>query len=197
MELTTRIDSKSKKSKKKKVVKEKSVINAEELVDGIEGDSPSNNGEDGTQPEHEDTNTVATLPESTHSRNPSKIANGTHHDISDDLQDLSIMEPANSLPNGESTPTPTTASQHDTSAKIDALAKDRIALRDEVALLRKSLEELQGKHDEELSNLRSELEETQGEKEHADTQYRNLLGRVNTIKSQLGERLKSDAVGLQ
>lgn len=102
------------------------------------------------------------------------------------------MEPPNPLLNGESIPA--TVAQSDTSAKLNALAEERMALRDEVTLLRKSLEELQGKHDEELSTLKSELEETQGEKEHADTQYRNLLGRVNTIKSQLGERLKSDAV---
>ena len=82
----------------------------------------------------------------------------------------------------------------DTEARFDALAKDRIALRDEVAQLRRSLEQIQGKHVEELGSVRAQLEETQGEKEHAEAQYRNLLGRVNTIKSQLGERLKADAV---
>ena len=83
----------------------------------------------------------------------------------------------------------------DTETRLEALAQERSALRDEVQQLRKSLEELQGKHNGEITNLRQELEETQGEKENADTQYRNLLGRVNTIKSQLGERLKADAVG--
>ena len=82
-----------------------------------------------------------------------------------------------------------------TEAKLEALAQERTALKDEVTHLIKSLEQLQEKHNEELTSLRSELEETQSEKEHADTQYRNLLGRVNTIKSQLGDRLKSDAVG--
>lgn len=86
------------------------------------------------------------------------------------------------------------ASANDTDAKLEVLAKEREALRDEVAELRKSIESLQGKHDEDISDMRSQLEESQGEKEHAETQYRTLLGKVNTIKSQLGERLKADAV---
>ena len=86
------------------------------------------------------------------------------------------------------------ASAKDIDAKLEALAKEREALRDEVAELRKSLESLQEKHDEEISDIRGQLEETQGEKEHAETQYRTLLGKVNTIKTQLGERLKADAV---
>ncbi len=86
------------------------------------------------------------------------------------------------------------ASSADTEARLDALANERTALRDEVAQLRISLEQIQGKHEEELGSIRTQLEETQGEKEHAEAQYRNLLGRVNTIRSQLGERLKADAV---
>ena len=84
----------------------------------------------------------------------------------------------------------------DTEARFDALANERMALRDEVAQLRQSLEQIQEKHDEDLSKVRGQLEETQDEKEQAETQYRNLLGRVNTIRSQLGERLKADAVRL-
>ena len=82
----------------------------------------------------------------------------------------------------------------DTEVRLDALATEREALRDEVAQLRKSLEELQGKHEEELSDIKNKLEETQSDKDQAETQYRNLLVKVNTIKSQLGERLKADAV---
>lgn len=83
----------------------------------------------------------------------------------------------------------------DTEARLDALAKERTALRDEVAQLRKSLEQIQGQHKEDLGSVRDQLEQTQSEKEHAETQYRNLLGKVNTIRSQLGDRLKADAVG--
>lgn len=85
-------------------------------------------------------------------------------------------------------------SSADTEARLDALANERTALRDEVAQLRRSLEQIQGKHEDELGSIRTQFEETQGEKEHAEAQYRNLLGRVNTIRSQLGERLKADAV---
>ena len=82
----------------------------------------------------------------------------------------------------------------DTQARLDALAKERAALRDEVIELRKSLEEIQLKHSAELGTIKEQLEDTQSEKEHAETQYRILLGKVNTIRSQLGERLKADAV---
>lgn len=78
--------------------------------------------------------------------------------------------------------------------RLDELSKDRQQLQAEVTNLRKSLEEIQQKHEEDLSDLRSQLEEAQSGKEHAETQYRNLLGKVNTIRSQLGERLKADAV---
>lgn len=88
------------------------------------------------------------------------------------------------------------SSNGDTEARLDALARERNALREEVAQLRRSLEEIQEKHEEDLISFREQLEETRGEKEHAETQFRNLLGKVNTIKSQLGDRLKADAVGL-
>jgi chromosome segregation ATPase len=94
------------------------------------------------------------------------------------------------------------------------MSQEREALRVEVEQLRKSLEEIQGKHSQELSSIKSqhsaelseaqgkhteemstiktELEDTQAAKEQAETQYQHLLGRINTIKSSLGERLKAD-----
>ena len=84
----------------------------------------------------------------------------------------------------------------DTDERLEALAKERNALREEVAQVRRSLEEIQEKHELELSSIREQLAETQGEKEQAELQYRSLLGKVNTIKSQLGERLKADAVSI-
>ena len=77
---------------------------------------------------------------------------------------------------------------------LGVLTNDRDSLRLEVERLRKSLEEAEEKHAEELSTVRTELEETQGEREQAESQYQTLLGKVNTIKSQLGERLKADRV---
>ncbi len=82
----------------------------------------------------------------------------------------------------------------DVGARFEALVNNRDALRAEVTQLRQSLEELQAKHQTSLDAVREELQGTHAEKEHAEEQYQTLLGRVNTIKSQLGERLKADAV---
>lgn len=72
--------------------------------------------------------------------------------------------------------------------------------------MRKSLESIQSQHDdqttggaqskheEEVQALKEELEEANEGKEHFETQYNNLLGRVNTIKTSLGNRMKADAV---
>lgn len=97
-------------------------------------------------------------------------------------------------------------SDSETTARLDAIAKERDALRQEVTELRKSLESIQSqhegqstegsqsKHEEEVQALREELEEANEGKEHFETQYNNLLGRVNTIKTSLGNRMKADAV---
>lgn len=88
-------------------------------------------------------------------------------------------------------------SEVETNARLDTLASERAALQAEVAQLRKSLEEVQERHEEELTSMQEQLAASQDEKVHAETQYHNLLGKVNTIKSQLGERLKADAVCLR
>ncbi|RMY99387.1 hypothetical protein D0862_07153 [Hortaea werneckii] len=85
----------------------------------------------------------------------------------------------------------------DTTSRLDAMQQERNTLRDEVTKLRQSLEDLQRQHTEEVTGVREELEQTQQSREHAETQYRNLLGKVNTIRSQLGERLKADAEELE
>ena len=87
-------------------------------------------------------------------------------------------------------------SPKDTAQKFEALAKERDALRAEVTEMRRSLEQIQEKHADEDSSLQMKLEETIQGKEHAETQYKTLLGKVNTIRSQLGERLRADAVSL-
>ncbi|KAM3072460.1 hypothetical protein ACMFMG_009261 [Clarireedia jacksonii] len=51
---------------------------------------------------------------------------------------------------------------------------------------------IRSQHKEEISSVRTELEESESAKEHWESQYHALLGRVNTIKSSLGERLKAD-----
>jgi chromosome segregation ATPase len=100
---------------------------------------------------------------------------------------------ARSRSNGALSPSP----PPDTTTRLDALAKERDTLRQQVTELRKSLESIQGKHEEELGSLQGELDEANEGKDHFETQYRNLLGRVNTIKSSLGDRLKADAAKLE
>ncbi|KAJ5257452.1 hypothetical protein N7497_011650 [Penicillium chrysogenum] len=77
--------------------------------------------------------------------------------------------------------------------RFDALVRDRDSLRAEVADMRKSLEEIQSKHTADMEALQQKLDDAENKKEQAETQFQMLLERVNTIKSQLGERLKEDA----
>ncbi|KAM0689675.1 hypothetical protein Q7P36_010546 [Cladosporium allicinum] len=85
----------------------------------------------------------------------------------------------------------------DATTRLDAMQQERDNLRAEVTRLRETLEQLQASHTHEVSGVREELEKSQEEKEEAETQYRNLLSKVNTIRSQLGERLKADAEELE
>lgn len=78
--------------------------------------------------------------------------------------------------------------------RFDALVRDRDSLRAEVIDMRKSLEEIQSKHKVDMDTLQQRLEDTETKKEQAEVQFQKLLERVNTIKSQLGERLKEDEV---
>ncbi|KAJ5808921.1 hypothetical protein N7474_010190 [Penicillium riverlandense] len=78
--------------------------------------------------------------------------------------------------------------------RFDALVRDRDSLRAEVTDMRKSLEEIQSKHSAEMETLQQRLDDAESKKEQAETQFQKLLERVNTIKSQLGERLKEDAI---
>ncbi|KAH1345323.1 hypothetical protein KXW91_001592 [Aspergillus fumigatus] len=79
------------------------------------------------------------------------------------------------------------------SDRFDALVRDRDSLRAEVTDMRKSLEEIQLKHSAEMEAFQRKLDDAETKKEHAETQFQKLLERVNTIKAQLGERLKEDA----
>ncbi|KAL8907898.1 MAG: hypothetical protein Q9207_001135 [Kuettlingeria erythrocarpa] len=85
---------------------------------------------------------------------------------------------------------------NDAGARLEVLAQERTALKDQVAELRRELEGIQRKYDGDIDTVRHQLDERTGEKEQAETQYRNLLGKVNTIRTQLGERLKADAEDL-
>lgn len=118
----------------------------------------------------------------------------TPHSLGDVELQLSKLDNSSRMSEGPSQSDTKATSRDDIEARLDAMAQEREALRDEVAGLRKSLEEIQEKHNEELGDVRDQLEERVSEKEHAESQYRSLLGKVNTIRSQLGDRLKADAV---
>ena len=115
----------------------------------------------------------------------------------DEEEEEEVQEPTISIPPtpGKTNGVKMDTSSTDTSERFDVLARERDALRAEVSELRQSLEAIRSKHDEDISGLQEQLEETQSGKEHAETQYQELLGRVTTIRAQLGERLKADAVG--
>lgn len=81
-------------------------------------------------------------------------------------------------------------------ARFDALVRDRDALRLEVTRLRESLEEVTSRHEREMGDMQTQLQEEQSEREAAEENYQNLLGKVNTIRSQLGARMKADAVSV-
>lgn len=124
----------------------------------------------------------------------------------DDIEDASLMQ---QTPSGHrvqiedaaskspASPASTSFDQpiEDTGARLARLHEEREALRKELAEVRKSLEALQEKHEADVQGTQMQLEDANNKKEQAETQHRNLLGKVNTIRSQLGDRLKADAVG--
>ncbi|EPQ63284.1 Bgt-2904 [Blumeria graminis f. sp. tritici] len=58
--------------------------------------------------------------------------------------------------------------------------------------LAEEISSIEGRHSQEIEAIKTELKENEAAKQIAETQYQHLLGRVNTIKSSLGERLKAD-----
>jgi uncharacterized membrane protein YccC len=60
--------------------------------------------------------------------------------------------------------------------------------------MRRSLEEIQSKHQADMEALQQKLDDSESKKEQAETQFQKLMERVNAIKSQLGQRLKEDEV---
>ncbi|KAJ9646281.1 hypothetical protein H2204_000944 [Knufia peltigerae] len=173
------------KSKKKKKSKKKGGNNAQATTP-VEPQTPTEASQpkDGAESDDSDAEETTEL-------------SSTKTDVPEGKKILDLMNGV-----AKDTPTPTEKNNDanadadtdtDTATRFDALVKDRDALRLEVTELRKSLEELQSKHATELETAQNDLAEAQQEKETAEEQYQTLLGRVNTIRSQLGERLKADA----
>jgi chromosome segregation ATPase len=103
---------------------------------------------------------------------------------------VSVSEPEGNFKSNASDTT-------DASTRLEVMSQDRDALLAEVEHLRRSLEDLQGKHAGEISVVRADLEQCEAERDHAQSQYQNLLGRVNTIRSTLGERMAADKQDLE
>lgn len=115
--------------------------------------------------------------------------------------------------NGRAAAPADNGSDSDTAAKLEAMTKEREALRVEVEAMRKQLESIQSgqqqgsqegdkdkdqEGDSELvAQLRTELEESNAAREGAEEAYQNLLGRVNQIKETLSERLRRDKEELE
>ena len=193
------VASKGKKPRKKKPAgKGKPDVDAI-VVNGLKGkaDDLPNHDEEAEPDTPIDTTKRRMVDSDSASQREHVKVNGTGPSVNDlPIDKMSLLEEGTSRPqtnlstgNGQAT-----TNGDDTAARLEALAKERNALMEEVSQLRKSLEGIQEKHEEEIGTVRDQLEEVQGEKDQAESQYRTLLGKVNTIKSQLGERLKADAV---
>ena len=192
---------KNKKSKKKKTRdKTKTNRGSESKVDegegvpdgeddGNEPDTPvydsryTDNGKtnDVTAPENGQVNQVEKdRPLADEANRPSHNGLGQSHDTKAQVNGTETSQPK---------PLQQASEDH-----LAVIAQEREDLRQEVIQLRQSLEDLRDRYQSEAEAAKNQLQESRGEKEQAETQYRNLLGKVNTIRSQLGERLKADAV---
>ncbi|KAF2662168.1 hypothetical protein K491DRAFT_686660 [Lophiostoma macrostomum CBS 122681] len=188
------------KSKKKKNKKKGAASGEKKAEEPVNGHAEKQEGEEDEVETAEDQTDAPVAPpsddiddvEDEPPTSPSLQPNGnSSHSISSAV----ALGLARSRSQGGLSPTPPEST--DAAARLDALAKERDTLRQEVTELRKSLESIQEKHEEEVTSIQGELDEANEGKEHFETQYRNLLGRVNTIKSSLGDRLKADAARLE
>ena len=183
-------------------------------TNGVLDESTHTNGHDevaqheDSQDENEDTEEHMDPPAGTEAHQPNNtlsIPDGTASKMTESDQEMEqasnvvdgspMGKPVEEAPPNEESPDNRLSSLlMDTESRLAVAAKQRDELMTEVTTLRKSLESIQQRHEEELVAKQAALDKTQSGKEHAEGQYKNLLGKVNTIKAQLGERLKADAV---
>lgn len=172
-------------AKKKNNKKKKNANKSKEPAQTSNGDARIDKDELEDEP---DTPTTAEIPSTSNVDNieePKSETNG--HPVA--LSNHEHPEPhaPAQQPDGES----------DTSAKLEAMGKEREALRVEVEQLRKQLESIQENHQAEVSQLQAELEDSNAARETAEEQYQTLLGRVEKIKETLSDRLKRDKAELE
>ncbi|KAK2854384.1 hypothetical protein FQN49_005145 [Arthroderma sp. PD_2] len=182
-------DSKSKKNKKKKGGK----TGAQSEKDGSTATNAMDSAKDDEHVETETDHATMNGSQDAESVQPTTS-------ITKNLQNLSTEDPTShsNISNHASQNNHAGLAKNETSDpgaddRFDVLVRDRDSLREEVIEMRRSLEEIQNRHDEEMENIQEKLRVSESQKEHAESQYQTLLGKVNTIKSHLGERLKADA----
>jgi DNA repair exonuclease SbcCD ATPase subunit len=78
--------------------------------------------------------------------------------------------------------------------QLQTLSNSSSSEGDKLSQLQKALEEERSGRAQDVVEGKKRLREVEEAKEHLDGQYKTLLGRVSTIRSTLGERLKADAV---
>ncbi len=203
--------SKSRKSKKKKVTKPAKLstngISAESngIEDGPgqdqeqEQEDPDVETSEHIQVEHtqtvsDETPVSSTFPVEEDDPGPKpelqdilKKQNGVKHDNHDLAHASAVANDQANLPEDISS---------DAERRLEVAAQERVRLKAEVMELRGSLESLQQRHEEDRAGIQRQLEVAESGRDHAQDQYQKLLGKVNTLKTQLGERLKADAVSL-
>ncbi|KAK0758226.1 hypothetical protein N5P37_009528 [Trichoderma harzianum] len=172
-------------AKKKNNKKKKNANKSKEPAQTSNGDARIDKDELEDEP---DTPTTAEIPSTSNVDNaeePKSETNG--HPVAPSNHDHPEPHAPAQQPDGES----------DTSAKLEAMSKEREALRVEVEQLRKQLESIQENHQAEVSQLQAELEDSNAARETAEEQYQTLLGRVEKIKETLSDRLKRDKAELE
>ncbi|KAM6483843.1 hypothetical protein HDV62DRAFT_379304 [Trichoderma sp. SZMC 28011] len=172
-------------AKKKNNKKKKNANKSKEPAQTSNGDARIDKDELDDEP---DTPTTAEIPSTSNVDNaeePKSETNG--HPVAPSNHEHPEPHAPAQQPDGES----------DTSAKLEAMSKEREALRVEVEQLRKQLESIQENHQAEVSQLQAELEDSNAARETAEEQYQTLLGRVEKIKETLSDRLKRDKAELE
>ncbi|KAL6861967.1 golgi matrix protein [Trichoderma novae-zelandiae] len=169
-------------AKKKNHKKRKNANKNKEPAQTSNGDARVDRDEPDDEPE---TPTTAEMPSNVD--NTEELGNDSNgHPVAPANHEPTEAQAHAQRPDGES----------DTSAKLEAMGKEREALRAEVEQLRKQLESIQETHQAEVSQLQSELEDSNAARETAEEQYQTLLGRVEKIKETLSDRLKRDKAEL-
>ncbi|KAF2490764.1 hypothetical protein BU16DRAFT_574823 [Lophium mytilinum] len=189
-----------KKSKKKKGAGGGGGGAGAKVEESVNGNSVPETPEPEIQEEDEEAETISKPTPNNHDHDPDSepdtpshtLTNGTTSPPPSGISNAVAAAMARSRQQSSSSP-PTA----DTESRLEALAQERDSLRAEVAELRRGLESIQEKHEEEIGGLKEQLDESNEGRENAEEQYRNLLGKINGIKRSLEGRLQSDKESLE